>query len=78
MLNYLVNKQLRKRKIATEMFVDLRAAFDMVDKSVLGRVMRERGIRKELIVRVEEALRETRSSVRTRGNIGESFKITRG
>ena len=46
------------------MFVDLKAAFDMVDRSMLDRSMRKKGIRKGLVVRVEKALRETRSKVR--------------
>ena len=46
------------------MFVDLKAA---LDRSVLGKSMRRRRIREELVIRVEEVLRETRSKVRRRG-----------
>ncbi|XP_071582205.1 uncharacterized protein [Temnothorax nylanderi] len=62
-LNYLVNRQLGKEKgKMTVMFVDLKAAFDSVDKEVLLKAMKERGVRQGLIDRVEEVLRETKSS----------------
>ena len=74
-LNYLINRQLGKGKKATAMFVDLKTTFDMmaVNRSVLGRSMREKGIRKGLVIRVEEALRETRNKVRIREDTGENF-----
>jgi len=50
----------------TAVFVDLRAAFDSVDKEVLIRSMRERGKREGLVKRVEEMLRKVRSRVRVR------------
>lgn len=48
-LNYLVNRQLEKKggKL-TALFVNLKAVFDLVDRGVLGKVMRERGIREDL------------------------------
>lgn len=55
------------------MFVDLKAAFDLVDRGVLVRAMREKGIRKELTKKVEEVLRETKSRVRAGGKMGENF-----
>jgi len=30
-------------------FVDLRAAFDMVNREILGKAMRERGVRERLV-----------------------------
>lgn len=52
------------------MFVDLKAAFDLVDRGVLVRAMREKGIRKGLTKKVEEVLRETKSTVRAGGGSG--------
>lgn len=46
---------LGKRKEAKAMFVDLRAAFDTVDRSVLGN---EKRIKEGLVVRVEDALKK--------------------
>jgi len=50
------------------MYVDLRAAFDTVDRTILYETMKERGIREGLIRRVKEALRETRSRVKAGGS----------
>jgi len=44
----------------TAMFVDFKAVFHSVDRKVLLEAMRERGIKKGLIKRVEEILRETK------------------
>lgn len=54
------------------MFVDLRAAFDSVDRGILIR-MRKKGIREGLIKRVEEVLRETKSRVRVGRELGKGF-----
>lgn len=49
-LNYLVNRQMEKKEgKLVAMFVDLKAAFDSVDRGVLGEAMRSRGIREDLI-----------------------------
>jgi len=46
----LINRQIGKKgRKMTAMFVDLRAVFDSVDRGVLIRVMRERGIREGLV-----------------------------
>lgn len=56
------------------MFIDLKAAFDSVDRGVLYSAMRERGIREELIERVKEVYRETKSRVKVGGELGgETF-----
>jgi len=60
------------------MFVDFKAAFDSVDRRVLLEAMRERGIKRGLINRVEEILRETKSRVRIGGEMGENFWTGRG
>jgi len=63
------------------LFVDLKAAFDSVDRRVLVEVMRMRGIRRRLVGRVKEVLRETKSRVRVE-EVGESFwtgrRLTQG
>lgn len=45
---------------------------------MLIRTMRERGIREGLIRRVEQIVRETKSRVRTEGELGEEFWTARG
>lgn len=78
-LNYLVNKKLgmKKGKVIA-MFVDLKAAFDSMDRGVLMEAMRQRGIRKGLIERIEEVLREIRSRVRVGKRVDKGFWTTRG
>lgn len=79
MLKYLINKRLgRKKGKVITMFVDLKTTFDSVDRGVLMEAMRQRGIREELIERVAEMWRETKSRVRVVGEIGEGFWTARG
>lgn len=77
-LNYLINRRIEKkgRKLVA-FFVDLRAAFDSVDRGMLVKVMRERGIREGLVERVGELLRETKSRVKMRRELGDSFWTAR-
>lgn len=79
-INYLVERQLKGKKgKMVKMFVDLKAAFDMVDREVLIGMIRKRGIRERLIERVEELVRETRSSISVGREIGEkNFWTARG
>lgn len=67
-LKYLINRQLKKKggKLIT-LFVDLKAAFDTVSRKTVVEAMKERGVRKGLVERIEEVLRETRSRVRIGG-----------
>lgn len=77
-INYIINKQLGKRKKIVVMFVGLKAAFDSVDRGVLVKTMRERGIREGLVERVGKVLGETRSRVRVGGETGECFWTAKG
>lgn len=77
-LNYLVNRQLSRAKGKMVLFVDLRAAFDTVDREILWKTMRERGIREELVRRCEAMLRETRNRVRLGEERSEQFWTGRG
>lgn len=73
-LNYLINKQLNKKKgKLVVLFGDLGAAFDSVDREVLGKAMRQKGISKGLVGRCEEMVRETRSRVKIRGELSDVF-----
>lgn len=53
-LNYLINRQLGKEKgKMIVIFIDLKAAFDLVDKEMLIKTMRARGVKEELVDRSE-------------------------
>jgi len=78
-LNYIVNRQLGKEKGGlVALFIDLKAAFDSLDREVLIRAMRERGVREGLVERVEEILRETKSRVRIGKQWGDEFWTVKG
>lgn len=62
-INFLINRQLGKRKKVIAMFIDLKA-FDAVNREILGETMRGRGIEEGLIERVREVLKETRSRMK--------------
>ncbi|XP_046145234.1 uncharacterized protein LOC123988602 [Osmia bicornis bicornis] len=78
-LNFLVNRQIKKEKgKVMACFIDLKAAFDSVDRGVLMEALRERGVRKGLRERIKEVLRETKSRVRTNEGATEPFWTARG
>lgn len=45
-LNYLINRQLGRGRRMVALFVDLKTAFDTIDRKILCETMRERGIKK--------------------------------
>lgn len=60
-LNYLVNRQLRRKGKMVAFFVDLKAAFDSVNREILGREIRRRGVREGLARRCEDIFKETKN-----------------
>lgn len=58
--------------------MDLRAAFDSVDRERLIKVMRERGVREGLVPMCEDMLRKTRSKVKVGREMGSQFWTGRG
>lgn len=60
------------------LFVELKSAFDSVNREVLLKTMRQRGIREELVERVVKVMREMRSRVMVGGEVEEGFYIARG
>ncbi|CAK9801077.1 Retrovirus-related Pol polyprotein from type-1 retrotransposable element R2 (Fragment) [Anthophora plagiata] len=78
-LNYLINRQVaRKGGKMWVLFVDLKAAFDSVDREVLIESMRNAGVREGLVRRCGEVLRETRGKVRVGKKEGNSFWTVKG
>ena len=60
------------------MFVDLKAAFDSVDRRILWEAMEKRGVRAGLMERVREIYGETISRVKVGGEVGERFWTAKG
>lgn len=59
-------------------FVHLKTAFDMVNRKVLEKAMKESGIRKRLVGGVEEMYGEMKSRMRVKKKVGEMFCMARG
>ena len=78
-LNYLVNRNLgRKNEKLIAVFVDFKATYDSVNRKVLWKGMRERGINKGLIERIREIFVVTSIRVRIREQKGDVFWKGRG
>lgn len=77
-LNYLINRNVDKKggKMIA-LFVDLKAILDSVDKKILEKPTKKRGVRVRLIKRVVELLWKTRSRVRVAGEVREKFWTVR-
>lgn len=58
----MINKRVDKGKIVV-MIIDMKAAFDSVDRGIIVESMRKRGVMEELMVKCEEMLRESRVRV---------------
>ena len=61
-----------------QLYVDFKAAYDCVERHPLYEAMHELGIPRKLISLVKMTLRETKSKVRTKGQISDVFSIHKG
>lgn len=78
-LNYFVNRQIgRAGGKLVPLFMNLRAAFDTVDRGVLVETMKRKELREGLVKRVKEVVRETKRRVREGVEMGEGFWMIRG
>lgn len=56
----MINKRVaKKKKKMVVAFVDMKAAFDLVDREILVESMMKRGVREGLVMRCEKMLEET-------------------
>lgn len=60
------------------MFVDLKAAFDNVDRETLWRILREKGIKERILRRLQNIYEETTVMVRTKNGLTEKFATKKG
>jgi len=77
-LQQVINKEISKRKGKCRFFIDLKAAFDKVDRKIMWKAMEERGIRRGLIERVKEIYEESKNAVRVHENITNWFGTRKG
>lgn len=70
-LNYVVHREMqREGGEVWALFVDIKSAFDSVDRGVLWRALEERGVSEELLERLKEVHENTANRVRVGGKMG--------
>ena len=77
-LNHLVQRSKEKGTKLYSMFVDLRAAFDLVDRETLWELMERKRISKYLIERVKENYEETKVKIKIGETVSEEFWTVKG
>jgi len=60
------------------LFADLKAAFDNVDRELLWKEMRSKGINEQLLGRIEKIYEDAEVMVRIRQGYTEGFKTRKG
>lgn len=79
LLNYMLGREIAKRggKLII-CFVDLKAAFDMVDREKMREALKRRGVSEWMCERITEMYEETKCGVRIGEKMGESLWTERG
>lgn len=73
-LNYLINRQVERGKEGTViMFVDMKAAFDSVDRGKVVRAMREKVVREGLAKKCKKVLRKAKRRIRCERERGKGI-----
>ena len=77
-LNHIVQRAKMRNKRIYSMFVDLKAAFDTVDREILWEILEEMGISVYIIERLKGIYKETKVRVRAEEGLSEEFWTTKG
>ena len=77
-LKHVIGKGMKKKERVYALFVDLKAAFDRLDRKILWEMMRKRKINEDLIQRVEEIYEETRCVVKIGEEVSKEFWVEKG
>ena len=77
-LNYLIKKTKHEKQKLYAVFVDLKAAFDTVNREKLWLIMENLGISKYLIEKIKELYEETKVKVRFGNEFTEEFWTVKG
>lgn len=78
-LNHVIQREIRRKGGRIfGFFMDLKSAFDKVDRKILWEVMERRGIRKVIVERVKEIYMSTKNVVRVDRRVSERFWTEKG
>ncbi|XP_018393041.1 PREDICTED: uncharacterized protein LOC108772084, partial [Cyphomyrmex costatus] len=77
-LQHIVGKRIKSGKKVWAMFIDLKAAFDRIDRKILWEMMKKRGISEDLIDRVREIYEETKFVVKIGEEMSGEYRVEKG
>jgi len=77
-LNYIMGREIERGRKMVVALVDLKAAFNSVDRRILGRRLEEEKVSRRLRERIMEIYEETGYRVRIEGKYGKRFWTERG
>lgn len=77
-LKHIIGRRISKGEKVWAFFIDLKAAFDKLDREILWDMMRRRGISEVLIERVKEIYEETRCRVKIYEKETKEFWVKKG
>lgn len=80
-LNHIIQRKGVNKKKSPKvyaLFIDLKAAFDNVDRKILWKVMENKDIDKKLLKRIKGLYEETNGMVRTKEGLTEKFRMEKG
>ena len=77
-LNHIVQRAKRKNKKVYTMFVDLKAAFDTVDRETLWKILKNMGISEYLIQKLKGLHEENKVRIRMDSKVTREFWVTKG
>lgn len=77
-LNHVVQREKYKGEKVYALFVDLKAAFDNVDRNKLWRILKDKRIEEQLISRIRSLYKETRVAIRIKEGTTDSFITKKG
>lgn len=78
-LNHLIQREkgMKEKKIYI-LFVDLKVAFDTVEREKLWQILKEKGVSKEIRLRIRKIYKETKVAIKSKEKMAEEFWTFRG
>lgn len=77
-LNHVVQREKARKGKTYALFVDLKAAFDSVNRCKLWKIMKDFGVSEDLVERIKDIYSETKCKVRTGEEFSDVFWTTKG